>query len=177
MVEGRICSAPAQGRCRLWLYSWRCWPWGVSCSCWRAAAAAGPVPALDDGHVGGQSGGDVERPISPGYARRPARVEAVDQLNPPPGKAAYFSLQHLGVVRYNPFHDTGGDQSFAIALVDGHGSGVVLSSLHARDVTRVYAKPLQKWESTYSLTGEEKQAIALAYQSSRKPPRSKPEGR
>lgn len=91
-------------------------------------------------------------------------VEAVDQLARRLEKAAYFSLQHLGVVRYNPFHDTGGDQSFAIALVDGHGNGVVLSSLHARDVTRVYAKPLQKWESTYSLTDEEKTAIALAYQ-------------
>jgi hypothetical protein len=38
----------------------------------------------------------------------------------------------------------------------------VLSSLHARDVTRVYAKPLQAWESTYSLTDEERQAIAQA---------------
>jgi Protein of unknown function (DUF4446) len=92
------------------------------------------------------------------------RVEAVDQLARRLEKAAYYSLQHLGVVRYNPFHDTGGDQSFAIALVDGHGNGVVLSSLHARDVTRVYAKPLLKWESTYSLTDEEKKAIALAYQ-------------
>ena len=93
-----------------------------------------------------------------------ARVEAVSQLAQRLEKAGYFSLQHMGVVRFNPFHDTGGDQSFAIALVDGHGNGVVLSSLHARDVTRVYAKPLHKWESDYSLTDEEKQAIALAYQ-------------
>ncbi len=91
------------------------------------------------------------------------QVEVVDRLARRLEKAAYFSLQHLGVVRFNPFSDTGGDQSFAIALVDGHGNGVVLSSLHARDVTRVYAKPLQKWESTYQLTDEEKQAIALAY--------------
>jgi len=91
------------------------------------------------------------------------QIEAVDRLAHRLEKAAYFSLQHLGVVRFNPFSDTGGDQSFAIALVDGHGNGVVLSSLHARDVTRVYAKPLQKWESTYPLTDEEKQAIALAY--------------
>jgi hypothetical protein len=93
-----------------------------------------------------------------------ARVDAVDRLARRLEKAAYFSLQHMGVVRFNPFHDTGGDQSFAIALVDGHGNGLVLSSLHGRDATRVYAKPLQKWESTYSLTDEEKQAIALAYQ-------------
>ncbi|MBN1660463.1 MAG: DUF4446 family protein [Anaerolineae bacterium] len=92
------------------------------------------------------------------------RVAAVEQLTRRLEKSGYFSFQHLGVVRYNPFQDTGSDQSFAVALVDGHGNGVVLSSLHARDVTRVYAKPLSKWESTYQLTDEEKQAIALAYQ-------------
>ncbi|MGQ9457218.1 MAG: DUF4446 family protein, partial [Anaerolineae bacterium] len=72
--------------------------------------------------------------------------------------------QHLGVGRFNPCPDPGGNQSFAIALVDGRGNGVVLSSLHAREGTRVYAKPLKKWESDYALTEEEKQAIALAYQ-------------
>lgn len=117
--------------------------------------------------VSGTSGGSLENVLNDHVTRvrdTAARVEAVDQLARRLEKAAYFSLQHLGVVRFNPFHDTGGDQSFAIALVDGHGNGVVLSSLHARDATRVYAKPLSKWESTYSLTDEEKQAIALAYQ-------------
>ena len=117
--------------------------------------------------MSGTSGGNLEAISNEHVAsvRQTAeRVDAVDKLARRLEKAAYFSLQHLGVVRFNPFHDTGGDQSFAIALVDGHGNGVVLSSLHARDVTRVYAKPLQKWESTYSLTDEEKRAIALAYQ-------------
>jgi len=115
----------------------------------------------------GTSGGNLESMLHDHVAQvreTAAQVEAVDQLARRLEKSGYFSLQHLGVVRYNPFQDTGGDQSFAIALVDGHGNGVVLSSLHARDVTRVYAKPLSKWESTYSLTDEEKQAIALAYQ-------------
>jgi hypothetical protein len=115
----------------------------------------------------GTSGGNLETVLKDHIAQvrdTATRVEAVDQLAHRLEKAAYFSLQHMGVVRFNPFQDTGGDQSFAIALVDGHGNGVVLSSLHARDLTRVYAKPLQKWESKHSLTGEEKQAIALAYQ-------------
>ena len=115
----------------------------------------------------GTTGGNLEQMLNDHVTRvreTASRVEAVDQLAHRLEKAAYFSLQHLGVVRFNPFHDTGGDQSFAIALVDGHGNGVVLSSLHGRDATRVYAKPLQRWESTYSLTDEEKQAIALAYQ-------------
>jgi len=115
----------------------------------------------------GTSGGNLEAMLNDHVAQvreTAVRVEAVSQLAQRLEKAAYFSLQHMGVVRFNPFQDSGGDQSFAIALVDGHGNGVVLSSLHARDATRVYAKPLCKWESDYSLTEEEKQAIALAYQ-------------
>jgi hypothetical protein len=115
----------------------------------------------------GTSGGNLEEMLNEHIAQvreTETRVEALDKLAHRLEKAAYFSLQHMGMVRYNPFGDTGGDQSFAVSLVDGHGNGVVLSSLHGRDMTRVYAKPLQKWESTYSLTDEEKQAIALAYQ-------------
>jgi hypothetical protein len=115
----------------------------------------------------GTSGGNLETMLNDHIAQMRGTAEQVkvlDQLAHRLEKSGYFSLQHLGIVRFNPFQDTGGDQSFAIALVDGHGNGVVLSSLHSRDVTRVYAKPLQKWESTYSLTDEEKTAIALAYQ-------------
>jgi hypothetical protein len=115
----------------------------------------------------GTSGGNLESMLNDHVAEVRSvaeRVSAVEQLTRRLEKSGFYSFQHLGVVRFNPFHDTGSDQSFAIALVDGHGNGVVLSSLHARDTTRVYAKPLQKWESNYSLTDEEKQAIALAYQ-------------
>jgi hypothetical protein len=114
----------------------------------------------------GTSGGNLEAMLHDHIAKvreTETRVDAVDRLARQLEKAAYFSMQHMGVVRFNPFQDTGGDQSFAVALVDGHGNGVVISSLHGRDATRVYAKPLKTWESTYSLTDEEKQAIALAY--------------
>ena len=74
------------------------------------------------------------------------------------------SLQWLGFTRFNPFRNTGGAQSFALAIADGNGDGFVLSSLHARENTRVYAKPLHTWESTYTLTDEEEQAIARAQQ-------------
>ena len=72
------------------------------------------------------------------------------------------SLQHIGIVRFNPFHDTGGDQSFAIALLDHEANGIVLSSLHNRTETRVFAKPVQAGDSLYALSGEEEQAIAQA---------------
>jgi hypothetical protein len=73
------------------------------------------------------------------------------------------SLQRTGVVRFNPYNDVGGDQSFAVALLDGEGDGLVFSSLHGREETRVYAKPVQKGEAKeYSLSEEEKEAIKVA---------------
>ena len=47
-----------------------------------------------------------------------------------------------GLVRYNPFEDTGGQQSFAMALLDGAANGVVISSLHSRQQTRIYLKTI-----------------------------------
>ncbi|MFZ2487552.1 MAG: DUF4446 family protein [Anaerolineae bacterium] len=71
-------------------------------------------------------------------------------------------LQHLALVRYNPFSHTGGDQSFVLVLADHHGNGAIVNSLHAREGTRVYAKPLAAWESLYTLTEEEQEAISKA---------------
>ncbi|MGB0389298.1 MAG: DUF4446 family protein [Ardenticatenaceae bacterium] len=74
----------------------------------------------------------------------------------------------VGVVRFNPFQDTGGNQSFSVAWVNEQGNGVVISSLYTRAGTRLYAKPLQQGNSNYMLSEEEEQAmqIALAGQSS-----------
>ncbi len=72
------------------------------------------------------------------------------------------TIQQVGIVRFNPFVDTGGDQSFSIALLDGTGDGLVISSLFGRSETRVFAKPVQKGQSKYTLTAEELEAIQLA---------------
>lgn len=73
------------------------------------------------------------------------------------------SLHRVGIIRFNPFKDIGGDQSFALALLDGKNSGIVISSLHTREGTRIYSKPITKGESEkYALTEEEKQAIKTA---------------
>ncbi|MDQ6693687.1 MAG: DUF4446 family protein [Chloroflexota bacterium] len=72
------------------------------------------------------------------------------------------SVQHVGLVRFNPFSDTGGDQSFAIALLDGNSDGVVISSLHSRTSTRFYAKPVKAGASALSLSDEEMQALQQA---------------
>ena len=90
------------------------------------------------------------------------RVDALERLAHDLQRQLGYSVQWVGMVRFNPFRDTGGDQSFAIALADAHGDGLVLSSLHRRDMTRVYAKPLLGWKSTHPLTEEELEAIEVA---------------
>jgi len=72
------------------------------------------------------------------------------------------SVSKVGVVRYNPFQEIGGEQSFSIALLDHSDNGVVISSLHAQDATRVYAKPVNSGKSDYQLTEEENEAIRKA---------------
>jgi hypothetical protein len=90
------------------------------------------------------------------------RVTELDELTRQMERDSRSHIQHLGFLRFNPFRDSGGDQSFAVALADQDGNGVVISGLHGRDATRVYAKPLATWESVYPLTDEERQAIRRA---------------
>ncbi|GAC1401073.1 MAG: DUF4446 family protein [Chloroflexota bacterium] len=72
------------------------------------------------------------------------------------------AVRHVGLIRFSPFHDTGGDQSFALALLDGRGDGIVLTALHSRNDSRLYAKPIERGASSYSLTPEERQAMDTA---------------
>ena len=72
------------------------------------------------------------------------------------------SIQRVGLVRFNPFEDTGGNQSFALALTDSGGNGFVLSSLHSRTGTRVYAKAIAAGRSDGALSAEETEALRLA---------------
>jgi hypothetical protein len=80
------------------------------------------------------------------------------------------ALQRVGLVRYNPFDDTGGNQSFALALLDGEDDGLVISSLHARAGTRVYAKALLGGRSDGALSDEEAEALRLARTATRGKP-------
>ena len=72
------------------------------------------------------------------------------------------SFSRIGLVRYNPFEDTGGNQSFALAMLDGRGDGFVVSSLHARAGTRVYAKAIAAGSSEAALSDEESAALKQA---------------
>ena len=68
----------------------------------------------------------------------------------------------IGLVRFNPFEETGGNQSFALAMLDGRGDGFVVSSLHARAGTRVYAKAIGGGTSEAALSDEEAEALRVA---------------
>lgn len=108
---------------------------------------------------------DLEEVISEQLKRMRGMEKDVKKLfkwNKDLQKISDISITKVGVVRFNPFKDTGGDQSFVIALLDSNNNGVVLSSLYTREGTRVYTKPIEKGDSTYHLSKEEKQAIEKA---------------
>lgn len=76
---------------------------------------------------------------------------------------SHFYIQKVGLVRFNPFNDTGGDQSFILALVDKENSGVVVSGLHTRNGTRWYAKKIENGKGVeYQLSEDEERAIKSA---------------
>lgn len=71
-------------------------------------------------------------------------------------------IQKVGIVRYSAFKDTGSDLSFALALLDENDNGVVLNGIYSREMSNIYAKPVEKGQSTYTVSEEEAQAIEKA---------------
>jgi len=73
-------------------------------------------------------------------------------------------LQKIGFKRFNPFTDTGGNQSFILSLLDENGDGVVISSLHSRENTRVYAKSIKNGDChDQELSKDEKEVIKQSF--------------
>jgi hypothetical protein len=78
-------------------------------------------------------------------------------------KEEQYHIQKVGLLRFNPFKDTGGDQSFILALVDAHDTGVVITALYSRTGTRWYTKKVHRGKGTeLELSEEEKKAIKVA---------------
>lgn len=81
-------------------------------------------------------------------------------------KEGLFHIQKVGLVRFNPFKDTGGEQSFILSLIDGNNTGVVISGLYSRSGTRWYAKKVVNGRGVeYDLSEEEKKALKEASES------------
>ena len=72
------------------------------------------------------------------------------------------AISKVGLVRFNPFGEIGGDQSFSVALLDNEYSGVVITSHYGKEMQRVYAKLIKQGKSEYSLSLEEEEAIKKA---------------
>ena len=99
---------------------------------------------------------DVQSRIQREYAHHGKEINELQ-------RTSVTHVQRLGIVRFNPFSDTGGNQSFCLALLDGHDNGIVISSLHSRDQTRVYAKAIKEGKTEgQQLSKDEKEAIRLA---------------
>jgi len=78
-------------------------------------------------------------------------------------KDGLLHIQKVGLIRFNPFRDTGGDQSFILSLIDGNDNGVIISGLYSRSGTRWYAKRVANGKGIeHELSEEEKKALREA---------------
>ncbi len=119
--------------------------------------------------LGDVLGGSDTKSIEQGlvsYHKKVRSVESrLDELNRLYGSVssmASLASQKVSIIRFNPFGDTGGDQSFSLAVLDSHDSGYVLTSIHGRGGTRVYVKPIDFGKSKYQLSAEEQKAMSGA---------------
>ena len=71
-------------------------------------------------------------------------------------------VQKVGIVRYSAFQYTGSDLSFTLALLDEHDNGVVFNGIYSREMSNIYAKPVENGNSKYTLSEEEQEAIKRA---------------
>lgn len=74
-------------------------------------------------------------------------------------------IQKAGLLRFNPYNDTGGNQSFVVCLLNDKGSGIIITSLHARSGTRIFGKEIKLGKSDYQLSKEEEMVLKKAMES------------
>ena len=113
--------------------------------------------------------GDLKRVLEKVLAVEVGNTKAIKMLGKEIDKLqdeGQFHVQKVGLIRFNPFQETGGDHSFSIALLDGKDTGVVLTGLHTRERTRVYAKAIKRGKSEHELSSEEKKAFTKAKKAS-----------
>ena len=114
----------------------------------------------------GSSAGTLEGAIQhlmKEHVRLASASAALERANSDMRELLAESMRGVSVIRFNALTgDTSGKQSFATAILSEKGDGVVLSSMHARESARMYAKPVKHFVSELELTNEEKQAILEA---------------
>ena len=113
----------------------------------------------------GKNGRDIEsavNEINSLITQMSAEQKEVEKILENHNARIHHSVRGLHTIRFNPFPNAGGQQSFATALLNETGDGVVISSLYARDRMSVFAKPITHFKSEYELTDEERDALAKA---------------
>ena len=73
-----------------------------------------------------------------------------------------FNIQRVGLTKFNPFNEFGGDHSFSLALLDGNKNGIIITSLHTRERTRLYLKEVHSGSVKLKLSDEEQKALKLS---------------
>jgi hypothetical protein len=112
--------------------------------------------------TGGVEGGDLEEVLSHHLENVHQVGRDLDELAARMAVVESSARHHFtkqGLIRFNPFPDTGGNQSFALVLLDESDDGVIVSSLHSRTGTRIYAKAVNAGKADTSLSTEEQEAI------------------
>jgi hypothetical protein len=134
----------------------------------RARNVDGRLQRLEEHYalvMRGVEGQDLAAALEAGARRLGAgerRIEALERRAGELDGRVRRAVTGLKLLRYRAFEDAGGDQSFAVALLDEDGNGAVLSGIHGRGGVRIYGKPVADGTSSYNLTNEEAQAIAEA---------------
>lgn len=118
--------------------------------------------------LSGKNGVDLEQVIleqRKDLSQQKAHLSQLADAHSQTRNLAFSAIHQVGMIRFNPFRDIGGDQSFSLALLNGKKDGIIISSLYSREGVRVYSKAVKNAEAVkYPLTNEEKSAIALAIQ-------------
>jgi len=73
-----------------------------------------------------------------------------------------LNLQKIGLVKFNPFNEAGGNNSFSLTLLDGNKNGIIITSLHARERTRLYLKEVIEGKAMIELSNEESKSLKLS---------------
>ena len=73
-----------------------------------------------------------------------------------------WHIQKVGIVRFNPFKEIGGEHSFSLAFLDGRDTGIVLTGIHTRERTRIYTKQIRNGKCEFELSSEERRALIKA---------------
>jgi hypothetical protein len=123
--------------------------------------------AVHDGLIGGGAGASgrlasIESALlaeQSGLKRVAQQVSELEAL-------ARTDVSRVGFVRYDAFEDTGSELSYALALLNREGDGVVISSIYSRTDTRTYGKAVNRYKPAVNASQEELRAIEMARSSS-----------